>query len=63
MDQLLTRAEAAQHLGVHVNTVDNYRRIGLIAYIKVRGMVRIRLEDVDAFLAKHRTPVKADVET
>jgi excisionase family DNA binding protein len=51
--QLLTRAEAAKFLGVHINSVDNYRKLGLLPTVKVRGLVRIRREDIAAFVERH----------
>lgn len=53
MHQLLTRAEAAKYLGCHVNSVDNYRRAGLIPTVKVRGLVRIRMKDIADFVERH----------
>jgi excisionase family DNA binding protein len=53
LDQLVTRAEAATLLGVHVNTVDNYRRLGLLPTVKVRGLVRLRQQDIVEFVERH----------
>lgn len=55
MNQLLTRAQAATLLGIHINSVDNYRRLGLLPTVKIRGMVRIRMEDIACLIERHLT--------
>jgi excisionase family DNA binding protein len=48
--KLLTRDEVAQMLSVSLRTVDRLRREGILPAIKVFSSVRIREEDVKAFL-------------
>lgn len=50
--QLMNPTEAAQYLGVSVNTLEFWRTTKRVAlrYIKVGGLVRYRLRDVEDFL-------------
>lgn len=59
MAVLLSRREAACRLGVTPETLDSYRRQGLLAYIQHRpnGRVMIQEEAIEAFLAKGNHPV------
>lgn len=59
MNELLSRREAADRLGVTPETLDSYRRQGLLAYIqhKPNGRVLIQADAIDAFLARGNHPV------
>jgi len=47
-----TREQAADHLGVHPNTIDRWRTDGLITGYKVGPrLVRYDLNEIDAVLA------------
>ena len=49
---VMTRREAADYLRVSQRTLDRFRAAGLLPSFKVRGVVRLRREDVEAFLAR-----------
>ena len=52
MIRSLTRRETARRLGVCVDTIDNWRREGVLASLKVGGVVRIPIAQPDADLAE-----------
>ena len=60
-DRLLPPGEAADYLGVVENTLSVWRSTGRynLPYIKVGRLVRYRLSDLQAFLARH-THLKED---
>ncbi len=45
-ENFLTRQEVAELLGVTVHTIDNYRRLHGLPYIKIANTVRFVLQDV-----------------
>jgi len=51
----MTRAQVAQALNVHINTVDNLRKEGKLRFVKFgegrRAGVRFRPADIQAFMA------------
>lgn len=47
----LTRRETADRLGVCVDTIDNWRREGVLASVKVGGVVRIPIAQPDPAIA------------
>jgi len=53
-----SRNQAAEHLGIHIATVDRWIQKGLLPRVKVQQSVRILKKDMDAFLKKHRLKVK-----
>ena len=60
-DRLYSPEEAAEYLGVVENTLSVWRSTGRynLPYIKVGRLVRYRLSDLQAFLARH-THLKSD---
>ena len=52
--QWLTRAQAAQRLGVTPQTIDNYVRRGELERFKLAGqrLTRFRVQDVDALFKR-----------
>jgi excisionase family DNA binding protein len=48
--RLLTKAGAAQALGVSESTAKRLIRIGQLASVHVGGLTRVRCEDLDAYL-------------
>ena len=56
----LTRAEAADYLGVSVRQVDVLRQRGRLAWTKRGGRVTIDVEDCDRYLAEGRVPTRAE---
>jgi excisionase family DNA binding protein len=55
IEPLMTRAQVAQALNVHINTVDNLRKEGKLRFVKFgegrRAGVRFRPADIQAFMA------------
>lgn len=49
----LRLAEVAEDLGVSVRTVGGWAAEGLLPSVRVKGVVLIRPQDLDAFLARH----------
>ena len=54
-DRILPPEDAAKYLDVAVNTLSVWRSTGRydLSYIKVGRLVRYRLSDLQAFLARH----------
>jgi len=48
---LLTVREVARHLGVRPVTIYRLCERGVLAHLRVSNAIRIRLEDLDAYLA------------
>lgn len=53
----LTRHEVAELLGVHVVTVDNYRKAGKLVFSRLDRALRISEADVQEFLDNHKTAI------
>ena len=51
-DELLTAQEVAELLKVHINTVYNYIDSGKLKAIKMEGLFRIRVSDLEHFLSR-----------
>jgi transposase len=63
---LMTRREVAEHFGVHVNTVDNWRKSGALKALKVapapkrrrkprpKPHIRFRREDVERLIREEK---------
>lgn len=49
----LTKAEAAEYSKVHPDTIDRWRREGLV-FSMVGGVVRIHVDDLDKFIRSHQ---------
>lgn len=49
-NQLLTRPQAAEFLGVAISTLDNWARAGLLKRIKVNRAVRYKKESLEQFI-------------
>lgn len=54
----LSRKQAAAHAGVSDQTIDAWRRAGLPS-TKIGRVVRIKQDDLDAFMATMRQPSAA----
>lgn len=52
--RLLTTDQAAEYLNVSVRTVKNLMSNGRIAYVKIGRATRIRVEDLDGYIARNR---------
>ncbi|HWB04164.1 MAG TPA: helix-turn-helix domain-containing protein [Verrucomicrobiales bacterium] len=50
---LLTKAQAAEYLGIKVRTLDDWRAAKAIPHISRGGYVRFRRGDLDEFLTAH----------
>jgi len=62
-EQLLTREEAAEYLGVRPNTLAIWMHAGRydLPVVKIGRAVRYRLEDLEAFVERHTvTPGSTD---
>lgn len=65
VDPLLTSAQVAEALGVHENTIHNWRFLGRhpLPYVKIGGrLIRYRASDVKAFIDSKVQQVR-DVDT
>ncbi|OAI53944.1 hypothetical protein AYO47_03925 [Planctomyces sp. SCGC AG-212-M04] len=60
MQELLTKKEVMSALRVSRGTLDTMRQSGEIPFVKVRGQVRFRQEDVTAYILANLTTRKAD---
>lgn len=56
---LLTKAEAAEFLGIAPRTLDEWRKEKAIACIERPGFVRFLRSDLDAFINSHRKGERA----
>lgn len=50
-----TRKEVASLLKVHLNSIDNYRRAGLLNFVEIGGTLRISKDQVDSLLNNLKT--------
>lgn len=50
--QFVNKPVIARYYSVSARTIDNWMQWGLIPFIKIRGVVRFRLSEVDAALAR-----------
>jgi excisionase family DNA binding protein len=62
MIKLYTVNELAQVLKVSVRTLRREMEEGELKYIKIRGRVRIREEDVQAYLQQKGLSIEKDVQ-
>ena len=51
---ILTKAEAADYLGISQRTLDVWRQSGIIACIERPGYIRFLVADLAAFLTRYR---------
>jgi excisionase family DNA binding protein len=58
-DRLLTLAEAAEILRISLRTLRRWRTAALIHAVRIGGVVRIRLSEVERLLAEPRTSTPA----
>lgn len=61
-DELLTTQEVADHLKVALRTVYSYIDSGKLKAIRMEGLWRIRLSDLEEFLSNGETPPNTPVE-
>jgi hypothetical protein len=54
-DELVSKNIVAEYLHLTTQTIDTYRRLGLIPYIKIGGAIRFRLADVKAAIRNRYT--------
>jgi len=52
-DTMLSRNEAAEYIGVHLNTIKKLMYEGDIEYIKIGKAVRIRKSEIDEYLQRN----------
>ena len=53
MQTMLTKRDLAEHLKVHERTINNWMKNGTIPFLKVSGVVRFDLDQVQEALARH----------
>ncbi|MBR4193804.1 MAG: helix-turn-helix domain-containing protein [Oscillospiraceae bacterium] len=60
---LLTRQQAAERLGVNINTIDNERKAGRLAYIQRRpgGKVWITEQAIAEYLSRATHPALPEI--
>ena len=61
MDKLLTKAEAAERLSISLSTLDRIVQDGDLPAYRIRGQMRYKCADVDAYLLRCRVLVKPRV--
>lgn len=58
--KLLTLAEVSERLAVSLRTVERMVADGELAVVRIRRQVRVRPQDVDAYLEAARLPTQAE---
>jgi excisionase family DNA binding protein len=53
--EMLDKQDLARYFGVSVDTIERLVKAGELAAVRVGSQVRFTLEDVDGFIARHRT--------
>ena len=51
-DQFVNKSAIASHYSVSTRTIDNWIQRRIIPYVKIRGVVRFRISEVDAAIAR-----------
>lgn len=57
---LLTKAQAADYLGIKIRTLDDWRAAKAIPHISRGGYVRFRRADLNGFLTTHTIAARKD---
>ncbi len=57
--RLLNKKEAAKFLNISVGTLDHLKTEGEIAFVKIRGIYRFDIEDLDKFIENNKLITKA----
>ncbi len=52
---MLDKQDLARYFGVSVDTIERLVKAGELAAVRIGSQVRFTLEDVDGFIARHRT--------
>ena len=53
--EMLDKQDLARYFGVSVDTIERLVKAGELAAVRIGSQVRFTLEDVDGFIARHRT--------
>lgn len=53
--EMFDKQTLARYFGVSVDTIDRLVKAGELAAVKIGNQVRFTLDDVDAFIDRHRT--------
>lgn len=62
MKDLLTKAEAAEMLRISQSTLDRIVSDGDLTAYRIRGQMRYKRSDVDAYLNRCKIPARIDVK-
>ena len=54
LERLYTQAEVAKHFAVTSRTVENWRASGLLPFIRLRGVIRIKERDLAILIERRR---------
>lgn len=61
MSKLLNRREVADRLGVSVDTIKRWERLGKIAKIKLPGAVRFKAEELEKWIDSKTVKAKKPI--
>jgi excisionase family DNA binding protein len=54
LERLLTQDEVAEHFGVSLRTVENWRQRGVMPFIRIGKIVRIKASDLERLIESRR---------
>jgi excisionase family DNA binding protein len=54
--QLFDRESLADYLRLSTDTIDRLVKVGKLRCVRIRSQVRFTLDDVEAFIDRHRAP-------
>lgn len=54
LERLYTQGEVAKHFGVTTRTVENWRASGLLPFVRLRGIIRIKERDLAILIERRR---------
>jgi excisionase family DNA binding protein len=55
--QLFDRESLSEYLRISTDTIDRLVKAGKLQCVRIGSQVRFTIEDVEAFINRHRTPV------
>lgn len=54
-EPFITKQQLAQHFNVSARTIENWRRRGVLPYVKVGKVLRFKLSEVESYWSEHFT--------